>query len=215
MAKTFTQFMNEQEERVNDTRSTQVATTAGTYKKTGEFLKDKLAPNSKILNVGAGLDTTREGLHAGLGENSGHTVHDMEPNPERRKVAPEYTEAHQIPHNKYHAVVCHNVLNVVEPHIREHVMNSLFNSVKEGGHIVIGTRKWSGDINQNRNFEPGHEPKSMWVKKKGSESYQKGFDGDELKRYVEDFAKRTGHQVEVTKVPLAANGVHVRLIKKG
>jgi hypothetical protein len=94
-------------------------------------------------------------------------------------------------------------------------MHSIFHSVKEGGHAVIGTRKWSGDINTNKNFEKGDEPKSMWVKKKGATSYQKGFDGNELKDYVEDYAKRNGHQVEVKKVPLAANGVHVKIIKKG
>lgn len=209
--KSFSAFM--EETRVNDTRKTQVATTGGTYRKTGEFLKDKLAPNSKIISIGAGLDQTREGLHAGLGD--GHVVHDMEPNPEGRKTKPEYTSSEDIPHNHYDAAVSHNVLNVVEPHVREHVMHSIFNSVKEGGHAVIGTRKWSGDINTNKNYEAGDEPKSMWVKKKGATSYQKGFDGNELKDYVEDYAKRHGHQVEVKKVPLAANGVHVKIIKKG
>ena len=211
--KTFSIFISEQRE--NNTRKTQVATTGGTYRKTGEFLKDKLAPKSKIISIGAGLDQTREGLHAGLGEDHGHTIHDMEPNPEGRKTKPEYTDASRIPKNGYHAAVSHNVLNVVEPHVREHVMHSIFNSVKEGGHAIIGTRKWSGDINTNKNFEPGDEPKSMWVKKKGATSYQKGFDGNELKDYVEDYAKRNGHQVEVKKVPLAANGVHVKIIKKG
>lgn len=211
--KTFSAFISEARE--NNTRKTQVATTGGTYRKTGEFLKDKLAPKSKIISIGAGLDQTREGLHAGLGENHGHTIHDMEPNPEGRKTKPEYTESSQIPHNHYDAAVSHNVLNVVEPHVREHVMHSIFNSVKEGGHAVIGTRKWSGDINTNKNFEPGDEPKSMWVKKGNATSYQKGFDGNELKDYVEDYAKRHGHKVEVKKVPLAANGVHVKILKKG
>ena len=211
--KSFSEFI--EEARVNDTRKTQVATTGGTYRKTGEFLKDKLPPKSKIISIGAGLDQTREGLNAGLGDNHGHTIHDMEPNPEGRKTPPEYTDAEDIPHNHYDAAVSHNVLNVVEPHVREHVMHSIFNSVKEGGHAVIGTRKWSGDINTNKNYEPGDEPKSMWVKKKGATSYQKGFDGNELKDYVEDYAKRRGHQVEVKKVPLAANGVHVKIIKKG
>lgn len=208
--KSFIEFISE--DRVNDTRKTQVATTGGTYRKTGEFLKDKLGSNSKVLSVGAGLDQTREGLRAGLGQ--GHEVHDMEPNPEGRKVQPEYTESSQIPHDHYNAVVSHNVLNVVEPHVREHVMHSIFNSVKEGGHVVIGTRKWTRDIEANKNFEPGEEEKSMWVKKGGATSYQKGFDGNELKDYVEGYAKRHGHQVEVKRVPLAANGVHIRVIKK-
>jgi hypothetical protein len=216
--KTFKEFISE-EERVNASGRTQVATTGGTYEKTGKFLKDKLPPKAKIVSIGAGLDHTRKALHTGLGENSGHTVHDMEPNPEGRKEAPEYTKGEDIPKNHYHAAVSHNVLNVVEPHVREHVMHSIFHSVKEGGHAVIGTRKWKGDIEKNKNSIPGDEPKSMWVKRKkkggGEEtSYQKGFDGNELKDYVEDYAKRHGHEVEVHKVPLAASGVHVHIKKK-
>ena len=210
--KTFSDFISEN--RVNDTRKTQVSTTGGTYRKTGEFLKDKIPPNSKIISIGAGLDQTREGLHAGLGD--GHTVHDMEPNPEGRKIPPEYTEASRIPRNEYDAAVSHNVLNVVEPDIREQVMHSIFNSVKEGGHAVIGTRKWSDDISRTKNYEPGSEPKSMWVKKKGATSYQKGFDGNELKDYVEDYARRNGHTVEVKNLKgIAKTAVHVKIIKKG
>lgn len=120
----------------------------------------------------------------------------------------------------YDAAVCHNVLNVVEPHIREHVMHSIFDSLKNGGHAVIGTRKWKGDIDTAKNFTPGDEPKSMWVirKKKGGgeeTSYQKGFDGNELKDYVEDYAKRHGHDVDVKRVSgIAANGVYVHLKHK-
>jgi SAM-dependent methyltransferase len=203
------------EEFVNNTRRTQVSTTGGTYEKTGAFLKDKLQPNSKILSVGAGLDHTRVALSKGLGEHT-HTIHDMEPNPEGRKTKPEYTKAEDIPKNSYHAVVSHNVINVVEPHVREHVMHSIFNSVKEGGHAVIGTRKWNGDIALNKNSDPGSEPKSMWVKKKGAVSYQKGYDGNELKDYVEDYAKRNGHTVTVKKLPnIAATSVHIQIHKKG
>lgn len=203
------------EQRINDTRKTQVATTSGTYRKTGEYLNQHLQPKSKIISIGAGLDQTRAGLHAGLDKEKEHVVHDMEPFPEGRKTPPEYTSAEEIPHNHYHAAVSHNVLNVVEPHVREHVMHSMFNSVKQGGHIVIGARKWKGDVETNKNFEPGDEPKSMWVKKKGSYSYQKGFDGNELKDYVEDYAKRHGHEVTVKKLPhIAATSVHVTVHKK-
>lgn len=215
----FKQYIDE--EKINNSQRTQVATTGGTYRKTGEFLKDKLKPNSKILSVGAGLDQTREGLHQGLGENHGHTIHDFEPNPGGRKKAPEYTDSKDIPKDHYHATVSHNVLNVVEPHVREHVMHSIFHPLKEGGHAVIGARGWTGDIEKNKNHELADEPKAMWVKKKkkggGEEtSYQKGFDGDDLKNYVEDYAKRNGHEVNVTKKSgMAKTAVHVHLLKKG
>lgn len=211
--KTFKDFLII-EEKINNTRKTQVSTTEGTYKKTGEYLKDKLPNNSRVISIGAGLDQTKRGLKSGLGE--GHTVHDMEPNPEGRKEAPEYTKGEDIPKDHYHAAVCHNVLNVVEPHVREHVMHSIFNSVKEGGHAVIGTRKFKGDIDKAKSFEPADEEKAIWVKKGNEHSYQKGYDGDELKKYVEDYAARHGHEVEVKKVNgIAANGVHVHIKKKG
>ena len=68
---------------MNRTDLTQVSTTKGTYQKTGEFLKHHLQPNSKILSVGAGLDQTREGLRAGLGDD--HEIHDFEPNQSKQR----------------------------------------------------------------------------------------------------------------------------------
>lgn len=55
----------------------------------------------------------------------------------------------------------------------------------------------------------------MWVKKGNERSYQEGFDSDELKHYVEDYAKRHGHEVEVKRLPgIAANGIHIHIKKK-
>ena len=139
------------------------------------------------------------------------------PNPEKRKKAPEYTKSEQIPHNHYDAAVSHNVLNVVEPHVRDHVMHSIFNSVKAGGHAVISTRKWTGDIAKNKNHTLAKgESKAMWVHKGTEHSYQKGFDGSELKDYVHSFAAKHGHKVEVHSLPgVSANGVYVRILHKG
>lgn len=211
--KTFKEYLSEQS-FVNRTDLTQVSTTKGTYQKTGEFLKHHLEPNSKILSVGAGLDQTREGLRAGLGDD--HEIHDFEPNPGKRKAPPEFTSATDIPHDTYDAAVSHNVLNVVEPHVREQVMHSIFNPLKEGGHAVIGVRKWKGDVETAKNSIPSeHEEKAIWVQKKTGTSYQKGFDGNELADYVKDYAMRHGHDVEVKRLPgISANGVHVKLIKK-
>ena len=212
---TFKDFLLS-EESVNNTRKTQVATTGGTYEKTGKILAGKLAPGSKIISIGAGLDHTRKALSKGLGDDHGHTIHDMEPNPEGRKEAPEFTSAGQIPKNAYHAAVSHNVLNVVEPHVREKVMKSHFDSVKPGGHMIIGTRAYKGDVDQAKNFEPANEKGAIWVKKGKERSYQKGFDANELKDYVEDYAKRHGHEVEVKRISgVAKNAVEVHVKKKG
>jgi len=211
--KSFKEFLRESQ-FANNTQKTQVATTGGTYEKTGAFLKDKLKPHSKIVSIGAGLDHTRDAMHRGLGHS--HTIDDMEPNPEKRKNAPEYTKSEQIPHNHYDAAVSHNVLNVVEPHVRDHVMHSIFNSVKPGGHAVIGARKWTGDVAKNKNKTLASEPKAMWVHKGTEHSYQKGFDGDELKSYVEGFAAKHGHKVKVSNLKgISANGVHVHILSKG
>lgn len=198
---------------LNDTRSTQRVTTSGTYLKTGNYLKDIIGRGSKIISIGAGLDHTKKALLQGLGK--GYVVDDMEPNPENRESPPEYTSANQIPKDSYDAAVSHNVLNVVEPDVREFVMDSIFQSIVEGGHAIIGTRKWTGDINNVKSFEEGLEPKSLYVIKGESRSYQKGFDGNELKDYVEDYAARKGYEVSVKKLSgIAANSVDVQLIKK-
>lgn len=209
--KTYTEFITEARE--NNTRRTQIKGTAGTYRKTGEFLSSRLPAGSRILSHGAGLDHTKPALIAGLGD--GHEVHDFEPNPEGRTNQPEFANAKKIPSNHYDAVVSHNVLNVVEPATRREVLRSIFKSVKQGGHLVIGTRAWKGDIDKTKNFEPADEEKAMWVKKKGAVSYQKGFDGNELKDHVEDFARTHGHDVTVTRLQgIASNGVHVQVHRK-
>ena len=211
--KSFISFIRENNNQSpeNNTQSTQRGNTGKTYEKSGQLLRGVLPSKSKVISVGAGLDPTGEGLRAGLGE--GHVVHEMEPNPSGRKVQPEYTDASQIPRDGYDAAVCHNVLNVVEPHIRDHVMHSIFDSVKEGGHAIIGARKFTGDVG-NAKGTPGEERGSIWIKKGATQSYQKGFDGNELADYVKRFAERHGHQVEVRRIPISANGVHVRIIKK-
>ena len=203
-----------EESRVNDTRKTQVSTTGGTYFKTGQFLKDKIPANGKIISIGAGLSHTKKALKDGLGKGK-HVIHDMEPNPEGRDEPPEFTSGDQIPHDTYHAAVSHNVLNVVEPEVRDSVMDSIFDSLKTGGHAVIGTRKWTGDISKAKNYDAGSEPKSMWVKKGEATSYQKGFDGNELKDYVIDYAQKKGYNVDVNKLNgIAATSVHVKLNSK-
>lgn len=210
----YVQVLTEEAERQNNTMLTQVSTTGGSYKKAGELLAKHLPDNSVVLSGGAGLDHTKPALLSGLGGT--HQVHDFEPNPGRRKAPPEFSDDANIPNNHYDGQVWMNVHNVVEPHVREHIYNTIFRTAKEGGHVVIGARKWAGDVAMTKNFEPGVEKNSIWVNKaKGEKSYQKGYDGNELKDEVESHAKRLGHEVEVTKVGnIAAAGVHVKIKKK-
>jgi hypothetical protein len=100
-----------------------------------------------------------------------------------------------------------NVLNVLEPKLRDEVLKDIISKVKPGGVAVIGTRKWKGDISTNKRTTPAGEDKAVWVHKKDGDSYQKGFDGNELKEYVERIAG-PGYTVEKSNV--AASGVVIR-----
>jgi hypothetical protein len=125
-----------------------------------------------------------------------------------------------IPSNSHDVVLHHNVVNVVEPSIRDAVMHTSFRTVKPGGHIIIGSRGWKGDVDKVKNFEPAAEDKAKWVvkKQKGGNTihaYQKGFDGDELKTYAENYAKANGHEVVVKRLPgIASNAIHIHVVKK-
>lgn len=213
---------------VNNPRATQVATTGGTYRKTGDFLKNLLRPNSKVISIGAGLDQTKTNLLSGLnGEDGNHEVHDQEPFPEGRKTPPEYKNAHEIPSDSYDAAVSHNVLNVVPRDVRDTILHHFFRSLKEGGHGVIGVRGWKGDVANAKNQIPDkEESNAIWIPKQRKNpdtgrsetihSFQKGFDGNELMDYVNDFAKANGHEIEIKKIPgLAKSSIHFVLKKKG
>lgn len=222
--KTYIQFIEEAFD--NDTLSTQLkGGNTGTYRKTGAHLSGLLHPKSSVLSIGSGAASNAEALSSGLGQGHGHTIHEQEPNPGKRGPdnQPKYSkmDGSDIPSDSYHAVVHHNVVNVVEPHIRNAVMATSFRAVKDGGHIIVGARGWKGDVDKVKNFHPAEEDKAKWVIKsrKGGEvfhSYQKGFDGDELKNYAESYAKEHGHEVTVKRLPgISGNGIHITVHKKG
>lgn len=218
----------------NESGKTQVKNTGGTFKKTGVHLRkifDKEDSNKSkrnILNVGAGLEHTSKSVHEGLGENHGHNIDDQEPNIDKRKEKPKYHSYGQdLPHDHYHAVVSHNVLNVLEPHHREQVLHNVFRTLKEKGHGIIGARKWAGDIDKvskNKGRQARGDNKALWVnqgknKKTGKDSwtYQKGFDKSELKDHIQDYADRHGHEVEfhpTSKEKYSGNTVHFNLKHK-
>lgn len=212
-AKALAKSILENIEGQKGSMSTQVATTKGTYVKSGEKLRGNIPDNGNVLNYGAGLHHTTDGIKEGLGHGK-HKVDDYEPFPERREHPPTYTKSSDVPSNHYHAVVCHNVLNVVQPHIRHQIVHHIFDSMKEGGIAHIGTRKYKGDIDKAKNASNADEHKALWIHKKEGNVYQKGFDQDELSNYIKERAAAHGHTVEVKKSNLAATGVEVKLIKK-
>lgn len=209
---TFKQFLDEALEHQAGSETTQVATTTGTYRKTAEKIKDLLPTGGAVLDYGAGLG---EGTKAMLDVLKDHAmVHSYEPSPSRAKQKPNFTKPDEI-NGQYDAVVSHNVLNVLEPKLRHQVTKHILSLVKPAGHAIIGTRRWTGDVNAARNTEPAEEEKAVWVNRKtktGTQKvYQKGFDRNELLDYVKGVA---GDDFEVKKLPgIAANAVHATRIK--
>jgi len=183
--------------------TTQVATTTNSYKKAAEKIKDLLPESdNKILDYGAGLGLGTAAIEGVFGDSA--TVDSYEPNPGRAKRTPTFTDSDDID-QKYDGIICLNVLNVLEPELREEVTKHILSLLADGGVALIGVRKWSGDVNTAKNFDPAEEEKAIWIKRSGGERvYQKGFDGNELVEWVSRFADG----MVVTKISgITANAV--------
>lgn len=205
------EFIRENIKHQTGSESTQVVTTTGTYSKTAKLLKDKIKDGGKVLDYGAGLGLGSDAMRDEF--NGKVDIHSFEPEPRRWKgsVPVTHTKSSDI-HDKYDAVVSHNVLNVLEPELRSHVTKDILSKVKVGGHVVIGTRKWSGDVNLAKNAKPGNEEKSLWISKKGGDVYQKGFDGNELLDHLKSHDPEGNF--EFKKLPgISANGIIGHRIK--
>jgi phospholipid N-methyltransferase len=189
--KTFKTFV-ESIKHQSGSESTQVATTTGTYRKTAEKLHPDLKPNSDILDYGAGMGKGTDAMQHVL---TGHKVESYEPSP--KNWSPTHTNSDHID-KKYDAVVSHNVLNVLEPQLRDHVTKHLLSLVKPGGKVVVGARGYRGDVSTVKNFTPSEqEPNALWVHKKVGKVYQKGFYGDEL---LDHMKKHGGDDFDFKKV---------------
>lgn len=195
--------------------TTQIAGTVSSYRKAAALLKP-LFPTAtpkkhRILDYGAGLGLGTQELRTVLGPK--FAVDGYEPMTGRSVVQPTYTSTDAI-QTTYDGIVCLNVLNVLEPGLRQQVMHHILDLLAPNGVAVIGTRKWADDV--NRADKPpntaGKEPKSLWIQKStptGKQSvYQKGFDGAELAEYVRQVAG-VGYEVRRVK-GLAANAVVVK-----
>jgi len=160
--------------------TTQVATTVGSYGKAAKILDIKKSDD--VLDYGAGL-----GLGSDVMRKSKANVESLEVNPERwkSKVPPTYTNSSHID-KQFDKVVSLNVLNVLEPELRDMVFKDIVAKVKPGGSAIIGARSFKGDVAQAKNFTKADEPGALWIHKKEGPVYQKGFDGNELVEYALD-----------------------------
>jgi hypothetical protein len=167
--------------------TTRVMSTAHSYKRVAQFLLGILPKNAKVIDYGSGHGHGTQIIQSIIGANA--TVDSYEPHPENAKHSPTYHDYSEIT-GPYDAVVCLNVLNVLSPDLRYEVTEHIGHIIRPGGYAVISARGWNKDVSLIKNVEPGDEPRSVWVlkKKKGqtqtTRTYQKGFDGNELKEYV-------------------------------
>jgi hypothetical protein len=167
-----------------ESSTTQVATTIGSYAKAANIAKRLGAKN--ILDYGAGL-----GLGSDAMRNVVSNVDSFEPFPERwkGKTPPTYTDNTDI-EKKYDAVVSLNVLNVVRKDLRDAIVKDIFSLLNDNGAAIISTRAFKGDIAKAKNFENGPEDKSYIIKRKQDgkviDVFQKGFDSNELVDYLQE-----------------------------
>lgn len=179
--------------------TTQVSITTNTYKKIAEYIKP-LQPHT-VLDYGAGLGLSPGVMQPILGSRV--RIDTYEPNPSRAKVAPTFTSSSSV-RGPYDVVICLNVLNVLEPALRQRVLSHILKLVAPGGCAIIGTRAWTGDVNMAKSFTPAEEPHAIWIARGGTPVYQKGFDRSELRSYVQDHAGTQFTVVSITGIAKAA-----------
>jgi len=173
---------------------TQVTNTESSYEKVANMLKLR-GITGNILDFGAGLGLGTDAMS----EILGGTVESFEINTEgwRGKKPPTYTSLSEIdPDKKYDAIVSLNVLNVVPKDIRDGIVKEIFDRLEDGGVAYISARGFKGDVDQGTPIAPSIEPKSIFVRKNGKKTFQKGFDYNELAEYIQDIL---GDKVTVIK----------------
>lgn len=178
-------FSKEEIQGQKGSGTTQVATTRTMYVKALKWLRNQSPEAKTLLDYGAGLGLGTDDMRS---NNPDLNIDCYEPNPERwaGKQPPTYTNNTQI-NKDYDLILNTNVLNVVEKPIRDLIVKDIADHLTMGGKALITTRGWSNDVNAAKNFKPADEHHAIWINKgKNGYVFQKDFDGDELKNYIEE-----------------------------
>lgn len=178
-------FSKEEIQGQKGSGTTQVATTRTMYVKALKWLRNQSPEAKTVLDYGAGLGLGTDDMRS---NNPDLNIDCYEPNPERwaGKQPPTYTNNTQI-NKDYDLILNTNVLNVVEKPIRDLIVKDIADHLNIGGKALITTRGWSNDVNAAKNFKPADEHHAIWINKgKNGYVFQKGFDGDELKNYIQE-----------------------------
>ena len=191
--------------------TTQIAGTRGMYVKALKWLRGKHQDAKTVLDYGAGLGLGTDDMRL---NNPDLNIDSYEPNPERwqGKKPPSYTNNTQI-NKDYDLILNTNVLNVVEKPIRDLIVKDIASHLNMNGKALITTRGWKGDISTAKNFKPSDEYHGIWIDKgKNGLVFQKGFDGDELKNYIEELLGND-FVVEKTRPTFGKSSVTITRIK--
>jgi hypothetical protein len=192
---------------VPGSETTQIAGTTPMYRKAIGWLMEKKPEAKSVLDYGAGLGEGADAMREVVGNRA--VVHTMEPNTKKwgGKIPPTYTDDSQIS-GKYDLITNTNVLNVLPRDVRDGVVRDIGDKLAPGGHALITTRGWTGDVAATKNFEPGEEPRSIYVQKKGKDGqirvFHKGFDPNELRDYAQQVL---GQGFKVERAPFGKAGV--------
>mgnify|MGYP003665121030 CR=1 FL=1 len=173
--------------------ATQRANTVPSYTKASTVAEIK--EGDTVLDYGAGL-----GLGSDELRKTGANVESLELDTSRwvSDTPVTYTDSSAI-NKMYDKVVSLNVLNVLEPSLRNQVVDDIVSKISPKGKAVIGVRAFKGDIATAKSGRNAEEEGAKWIKDKdGVERYQKGFDGNELITYIQSRLP-DGYKVEKTK----------------
>lgn len=204
-------FSKEEIQGQKGSGTTQVATTRTMYVKALKWLRNQYPEAKTVLDYGAGLGLGTDDMRS---NNPDLSIDSYEPNPERwaGKEPPTYTNNTQI-NKDYDLILNTNVLNVVEKPIRDLIVKDIADHLNVGGKAMITTRGWNGDVNAAKKFKPADEHHAIWIDKgKNGFVFQKGFDGDELKNYIEELLGE-GYVVEKTRPTFGKSSVSITRVK--
>jgi SAM-dependent methyltransferase len=191
---------------VPGSETTQITGTTPMYRKAIGWLMEKKPEAKSVLDYGAGKGEGADAMREIVGNKA--VVHTMEPNPKlwTGKIPPTYTDDSQIA-GKYDLILNTNVLNVLPRDVRDGVVRDIGEKLMPGGHALITTRGWAGDVAATKKFEPAEEPNAIYVRKgqKGQvRVFHKGFEQNELRDYTQSVL---GQGFTVEKAPFGKAGV--------
>lgn len=198
------------------TQTTQRANTVGSYEKAANLIATTYnLPPLKVLDYGAGLGKGTEVLSEVFPE-----VDSFEPYPQEG-FTPTFNQTDLLRWGsealrgqlkpQYDAIVCLNVLNVLNDYDRAMTVIKILLMLNEHGMAVIGTRAWKNDIELSKTGQHDIVKKEVtWA----NGLIQKGFDGDELLELVKKMADGLGGGFHVERVRGIAKNC-VKIVKTG